>query len=706
MCPFAITYDFKASKTKLTFIDKDVDMLVDIIQSSVPGLGLASSAESFPTGDIKLLSFYRDFEDERKFFDDVLNQPFSSGELCIIFVPSTEREIEEAKKYLENRLDAKTMKETSTMRAGGYLNTINRSLHRDIHAGLEDYALMRQMLDHINNASYTNGIIYKIFAVIDAHMTAIERYISNRTLVLSEKNKHLSDFESLAKEASRTKAIPIGFRYAARLIELYGADQTSVPIRSNASFGGSGIEIGTVIGSKRKSILLSESSFNLGCMIAGLPGCGKTAEAMAILDELTRIKVPVIVIAPTDEWNGFADQHFMKNVSLFNDANKINFFRCPPNYDQKLFYLDLSMVLSSASDAGPYRRPMEKCMMNAFKFIAGHGEPDPAHVYNALEESVIRFHGKKTALGTKYTKHGENIKSALEGLRIILGDARYSSKNGIKFEDIARSGAVFDMSAVNSSAKPFMYALVLNQIYGIAGNFSIDGDNELRMLICIEEAQIMFKDEDSPAVIDMMQRIQDFRKRGIGIMFLTHNINDIDAGIRRLCQIKLYLRQAPDMAYLAAKDLFFTSVEDSEIAIKLKSLDSRVCALSTVVRESGVIMQRETVFIKTKDFAYKPKIKDVEVPIQDADETLDALVSIKTADQKIKDAVLKVIYLTDEIAKISCNSEERIQMLNGREYIFQIVNQKGKIYWEDKAIPSPKMRFVIEEDWNVSIHAS
>lgn len=705
MGAFAITYDLKESRTKLTFINEDVDMLVNMIESSVPGLEFTAATESLPTGNVKLISFYRDFEDERKFFEDVLNQPFCSGELCILFVPSDERETEEAKRYLEKRLDAKLMKETSTMRVGGYLNAINRSVHRDMHAGLEDYALMRQMLDHINNASYTNGIRYKIFAVIDAHAAVIERYISNRTLVLSAKTTHIRDFKSLASEASHTKAIPMGFRYAARLVELYGAEKTSVPMQGHVSFGGSGIEIGTMVGRRQKSIMISPSSFNLGCMIAGLPGCGKTAEAMAILDGVIRLGVPVIVIAPTDEWNGFAEEHSLKTISPFNDLNRINFFRCPPDYDHKRFYLDLSMVLSSASDAGPYRRPMEKCMMNAFKSIAGQGEPDPAHVYNTLEESVIKFHGKKTAAGVKYTKHGENIKSALEGLRIILGDSRYSYREGIRFEGIARTGAVFDMSAVSSSAKPFMYALTLNQIYGIAGNFKIDGDNELRMLICIEEAQIMFKDEDSPAVIDMMQRIQDFRKRGIGIMFLTHNINDIDAGVRRLCQIKLYLRQAPDMAYLAAKDLFFTSVEDIEVAIKLKSLDSRVCALSSVVREDGVIMQRETVFIKTKDFDYKPILRKAN-DIPDEAETVDASVSIKTADQKNRDAILKVVYLAEEIATVRCNSEERIELLNGREYIFQIMNQKGRIYWEGKAEPSPKMCFLIEDDGSVSVRES
>jgi hypothetical protein len=175
----------------------------------------------------------------------------------------------------------------------------------------------------------------------------------------------------------------------------------------------------------------------------------------------------------------------------------------------------LAIILSSAAGAGPYKRPMEKCMLNAFRIVyRDTSNPDPIEVYEQIEESIIRLHGKRTNAGVKYTKHGENIKAALESLRIILNNPNYSTKNSIKFEELLTGGAVFDMSAASTATRSFLYALILNQLYAITSSFDTKGDEELRMLICIEEAQIIFKEETSPAVEDLKQRIQDFRKRG------------------------------------------------------------------------------------------------------------------------------------------------------------------------------------------------
>jgi hypothetical protein len=122
------------------------------------------------------------------------------------------------------------------------------------------------------------------------------------------------------------------------------------------------------------------------------------------------------------------------------------------------------------------------------------------------------------------------------------------------------------------------------------------------MFICVEEAQIIFKEEDSPAVEDLKQRIQDFRKKGIGLMLLAHNISDIDLGIRRLCQIRLYLKQAPDSAYLAAKELIFPGIETDKVIEKLKLLDSRIGALSFIIRNGNEKVQEESILIKTEAF--------------------------------------------------------------------------------------------------------
>ncbi len=96
--------------------------------------------------------------------------------------------------------------------------------------------------------------------------------------------------------------------------------------------------------------------------------------------------------------------------------------------------------------------------------------------------------------------------------------------------------------------------------------------------------------------------VQDFRKRGIGLLLLTHSVTDIDVGIRRLCQLKIYLKQAPDAAQAAARDHVFSAAKDDDIIAKLKSLDSRVGALNYVCREGSEKLSNDSVFIRTLQY--------------------------------------------------------------------------------------------------------
>ncbi|EQD34571.1 hypothetical protein B1B_17138, partial [mine drainage metagenome] len=158
-----------------------------------------------------------------------------------------------------------------------------------------------------------------------------------------------------------------------------------------------------------------------------------TREAMSIIDSICGVHKPpgkpkIAVLSSTSEWDSFAISHNFHMVRLYSDRIPINFFACGRQSDKVKFYEDLSVLLSAASKSGPYRNPMEKCLLNAFKrsYRDNHA-PDPLDVYNDIEDSIIRLHGKRTNVGVKYTKHGENIKSALENLRTILSRDEFSS---------------------------------------------------------------------------------------------------------------------------------------------------------------------------------------------------------------------------------------------------------------------------------------
>ncbi len=686
-----ITYDFYKMETYISMPNNDNKQPILMSLSHVNGLEISKQAQRAKIfeSSVEILSGYRSYSDEYSFFNDIFDQGFMDGRMCVVIIPVNGKELELSKNYIESQLGRFDVKETRNI---GNIRSMlgSGSLHREVYKKSEERAIFLQMLESIKLSMTTNNLIYKFFIAFDSEHTRILDYIKNRMVVLSLKRhlKGIRDIETFFE----MRALPLGSRDISKMISIQGPNKINFTLQTPMRAYDSGIDVGIVLNNgvmkTTHHAKINLPSFNLGVLITGLPGSGKTMEAMSILSQLgSEYNVPIFVLSPTDEWNRFAISSNMALFKMFNDENKINFFRCANGANRDRFYQDLATVLSSASDAGPFRRPMEKCMLKAFKNIYSmEPEPDPIAVFNAIEDAIIDNHGKRTSAGVKYTKHGENIKSALESLRVILKDFRYSSKEGVKFEDILKKGAVFDMSAAGLSVKPFVYALILNQLYSMATNFDTNGDASLRMLICVEEAQVIFKEETSPAVIDIKQRIQDFRKRGISLMLLSHNISDIESGIRRLCQIKFYMRQSPDLAYLASKELIFNQNDSEEVARKLKTLDSRVCAFSAVIKENGAQIQQATVFINTNDFKFNSL---VELDSKDANtENPENFMLNLNVDvhEKAHGFKLKILYLSEciEVIDIGALKTAVISVMRGREHILQLVNQKNRILCEKK----------------------
>ncbi len=234
----------------------------------------------------------------------------------------------------------------------------------------------------------------------------------------------------------------------------------------------------------------------------------------------------------------------------------------------------------------------------------------------------------------------------------------------------------------------------MNQIYALASQFDLNGDGELRLLICIEEAQTIFGGIESPAVRDIKQRIQDFRKQGIAIILLTHSVSDIEVGIRRLCQLKLYLKQAADTAQIASKDLIFGNAEPDEVTLKLKLLDSGIGAFSYVLRRGAQKEQQESIFLKTNGYGipacdgnlnpideYISKLKiGAAKPIKCRIRLmLGAKVEVSPASLK-EQYELGISYLGEEIERVGLsriNSSDVI-LLEGMNYEIRLRNEKGK----------------------------
>lgn len=707
---FVLIYDV-ANRITLMGIPEDVaEGKIKELQKIIPGMTM-EKVNNNPPGELQPLdaiSFYKKPKEQVNYdapdphdMHDIFELAHSDF-LAVAFIPASDKEVDKAKDYLEKTLSRRNVKETYSVIKNSLQSRVNISSQRDVFIESEEAVMLNDVLESINNAVLTNSPIYKPFFIVPHGLNKVREFISTRFLIL-DTYESKDPLELLLTKLIDRKSFPLGSEHLKPLLDPYGAQKLSYTLPTMMPTARGGIAVGTFMKDGAVDtpldIRIEPSTINLGFIITGLPGSGKTTEAMAIIDTLlnekSEFRPKVVIITPTTEWDKFAISHGMYLIKPYDDKTPINLFRRPLYINAEKFYESLATVLSSASNAGPYQNPMEKCMLNAFrKIYAKEDEPDPVTVYEEIENSIIELHAKRTNTGVKYTKHGENIRSALENLRGILCRPEFSVKSGIKIEDLMQRGVVYDISCASGTTRAYLYALLLNQVYAITSGLDARGDGELRLLICLEEAQTMFGNKDSAAVLDIKQRIQDFRRQGVGLMILTHNVNDIDTGVRRLCQLKLYLKQASDVAAVASKDLVFTYANEDDVTLKLKLLDSRIGAFSHITKSGAEKMMQDTIFIRTKEYndeSYQMHENPLDYLIKNSTLTIPKELNTTLSINANKDDTfacklaasmyaIRFKYLGEVVAEhmIEVNKNINQLLLEGKMYKIQIIDKKGK----------------------------
>jgi len=700
---FSIIYDFSKRAALLAFDSNGMDVSKRL-SSSIAGLDFVERKCDFPaTMPLEFLTLYRSPENTPlSFLSDIFDLGITEGLLCIAFVPVEGEELDRGRSFIEKRLNSMRVGSGYSISDGSIGKRVSRSAQHKDFSHSDEAALLNEMLESLNRSAITYGIAYKV-AFAASNNLIVECIISKAALL--ERHSANCKVEGLLQHVRDMRGMPFGSDTAKSLVNFYGSIKTSYTIPSTYERAGGPIVLGTFLKDSVHDtgleVGIESPVMNLGFIISGLPGSGKTREAMSILDSISKRKdgTRIVVVSPTDEWDAFALSHGMYLLKICDDRVPMNFFRCPEGSETSRFYESLAMILASASSAGPYRNPMEKCMLNAFRRIyAKTKTPDPVFAYSEIEESIVRMHGKRTNTGIKYSKHGENIKSALENLVSILQMPEYSEVRGVCIEELLDRGVVFDISNAGVETKAYFYALILNQIYSVASSFDSNGDSELRLVICLEEAQMMLKDPRSPAVEDIKYRMQDFRKKGIGLMLLVHNVPDIEVGIRRLCQLKIYLKQAADVADTAAEDLVFAHVENEEVSSKLKHLDARIGALSRVSKLGGSGASHDTIFIKTKEYLGIPRLLEnplihyARVRRLVAPRKIPCLLTITSKGLEIAGARIK--YLGEEVCEYSFDKSPalvQLELIEGRNYIVELLGERGRVAKKSVIIAKPEV---------------
>lgn len=714
---FAIIHNLENGKLYIYFQEDDI-VNKFMLLNNLPGFDIAEKQMEINIADAHVMSLYKSSESEIKPIKDIISPQNAAGIVMLFFVPATDSEIEIFKNDIERQLSEGKTKTTSSATESFFSGKrVNTSAHMDIFERTDERKLLISILEDIDSTILSGNSVYKLFFAVDKDkQNSISKALLERHILLHEELIKTKGLDQLFDVLRPKKSILYGISHITNFMEIY-ANRLNYVIETFSESAKGDIKIGTYLKdgvyNTNNEIGIEKSVFNLGFVLSGLPGTGKTSEAMSIIGQIIRSepsKTKIAIISPTDEWNDFALAHGLHLISINNDSLPINFFSCP-NSNVDKFCEDLALLISAASNSGPYQNPMEKCLLNAFKRTYRKSpSPNPSRVYNNIEESIIKLHGKISNVGVRYTKHGENIKAALENLRIILNRAEYSITDGIQISSLLDSGIVFDLSHVSNNIKPYIYALLLNQLYSIAGEFDVYGDDSLRLLIGIEEAQIIFSMNDrkeSAAAKDLEKRIQDFRKKGVGIMLVVHSISDIDVSIRRLCQNKLYLKQAPDIAGIAAKDLVFTYSDMDNVIMKLKHLNSRIGAFDFIRKIGNEKISSDSIFVRTSDYNLKRfdantkglyERKRIEVKKDDRIKSEFTLLDIRKKGDNLKRiSSARIIYLGEIIDSQEIEENKFVvnDLLEGREYILELLGESNRQFYRHKFIAREKIDLLL-----------
>lgn len=682
--PFALHHDFKNSKTYL-ILDKKYDGYS--ILSSLSGISLIETDFSSEKSKLIQISPYYEielnnknellpkFEDFYKLFHG------KNSNATFLFYPSKTDDILRLKEEIEFTLSKEEIRSNKQSSFSG-LKFQNESKQYDLFYGYGKRNVLLSMLNMLSDSLLNKGFSYNVSILVKESDKDIISYLNSKVYFLETKSIISSILDINFKNLSNMRGLPFSEQKISNSI--FFSDNISItkPILTEFSEFSGEISIGTYLreslSETKENILVEKNVFNLGTLVTGVPGAGKTSSTMHIIKELlSKNKQYLCIISPTEEWNYFGIELNLYVIKLYDSKTNLAFFNCPFNIKKEKFYENLAMLLSSASNSGPYKNAMEKCLLSAFSKVYDQTlSPEPEHVYEEIINKVIERHGKRTNTGIKLSKHGENIIAALEPMRLMLKKEQFAYSKGSDFNDLLKKGVIFDLSNVSNSLKPFFYSLILNQIYSITEEFDTFGDKELRMLLCLEEAQLIFKDEESTASLDIIQRIQDFRKKGIGLFLVTHNVNDIALEIRRLCQLKLYFRQSPDSAKVAFNDLIVSPLLFDDIVEKLKLLKNGSCIFTPILVTEGKRDISKSIFINTSKY-FPKKIHTI----------IDAKIN--------KNQITKIKVVNTELLPVPNKS---VDILYLDEVVFNSKTDQFGIIETDKLLKDKSCKIIIHGD--------
>ncbi len=705
---FMMQHDFNQGTTSI--ISKDQEKIMQLNFSGM-GMGVEETAEGIDETfgqfiHVPVAIFQpKGYKVEEKRYIDDLYRIFQGSNLKVFaaFFHPAPGKVTELRGSIEDKISRIEVRHSQSMNGAVRQSS---AAYSDSYYESYEKKLLSLFLDNLNDILINRGLAYNASFIIESKKGCqdVISYLKSNAVVLGQRVITAKTTGDLYLRAKQSDSIPLSYANASQAIGMSNRIRRVITTNSSAQAAAGDIEIGNYVSPGISAALqraaIDSKVLNLGTLITGLPGTGKTNAGKLIIGQALKHKTQSVIISPTGEWNEFGSRNSLNIINLGKPQININFFRCESGNATK-FYENLAMLIAAGSNSGPYQNSMQNCLLSAFaKAYAKGTNPEPDDVYSEIEESVIEQHAKRTGAGVKYTKHGENIRAGLEGLRQVLMKPQFAYSGSASFKALVKDGAVFDLSGLSNNVKPLIYALLLNQVYTISDEFDIYGDNETRLIICLEEAQLVFNEEnESSATLDLRERIQNFRKNGVALMLITHNINDISPNIRRLCQNKLYFRQSADVAKYAANDLIFGEAEYDKILDSLKTLGQRECAINAVEVSQGGKSVPNSAFVRIMDYTAEGYYKE------DAAETAEIDTTIRIIAGNPEPVFrYEIYYLGERIRTGTASQRPSIEkgLLPNKRYRLVVLGEKRRDNKEFWIIGGTYCEIIVEPDHNAA----
>ncbi|QLJ52251.1 MAG: hypothetical protein Sv326_0076 [Candidatus Fermentimicrarchaeum limneticum] len=635
---FSVLYDFK--KMRLLLITVDFPQgLVESIAASIPGLEFVKLDDRITFGELRNsfrydgvpfkqtatiqepFALHRD-EMRRAVKSLLADLPLSFRDsdcyLLISFVPEGRDTLNEVKRQWEEELS-----KLSPVRREGLSIQSEAGQQRSQFTESTNYydsdvaMVAAELLAMCNNALLHSDAVYRVSVV----------GWGDRAELLKQhlKGKYWGVYEKIRISEELRSCMPVGGgevlsgEYATLFLHFapeFAREETTVDIgeipKGVLSKEGGGVEIGNELMKgvrKHRGVYLDKMSYNTNILIVGQQRMGKTMLAKRIAKHAAVEGAGVIVFSPSSEWSSLAKARKGMLVIKLAERVPFNLVRCPPGVRKEQFYQNLALLLANAMGAGPYTNPIRNVMLNSFTSLySRNNEPGIADVYNGIHSSVVEFYSQEG--GKSFGKFGQNIRASLENLRQLMLKEQFRVKDGVRIEDCIKNGAVFDLSECSELERALLYAFTLAQVYSyIMSNFDEKGDRELRLLIVLEEAHMVFRKQgregvsvEATATADLERKLGMFGKRGVGMMLITHFADQLSDVVRRHAQTHFYFKQDVESLDSALKDLKFNPSDEKlwrSASAKLLSLPTGVAACRVVHIDKGSRIEVGPFFIKT-----------------------------------------------------------------------------------------------------------